>query len=178
MNFIVQVDFPYSGPFGEQMSAAMQGLAEDIAAEPGLVWKIWTESEKEQIAGGVYLFDNEADARRYMDMGATIVAVGSDLGVFRPSNGVWYIYNLSAGTSTIFPFGLNGDKPVAADYDGDGDPDFYVARQGDVNLLFRSDAQNAGDVKPYLSVALRGVLSTRDGIGAVIRTVCPAGRSK
>jgi 2-dehydro-3-deoxyglucarate aldolase len=25
----------------------------------------------------------EADARRYMDMGATIVAVGSDLGVFR-----------------------------------------------------------------------------------------------
>ncbi len=67
MNFIVQVDFPYSGPFGEQMSAAMQGLAEDIAAEPGLVWKIWTESEKEQIAGGVYLFDNEADARRYVD---------------------------------------------------------------------------------------------------------------
>ena len=25
----------------------------------------------------------EADARRYMDMGATFVAVGSDLGVFR-----------------------------------------------------------------------------------------------
>jgi 2-dehydro-3-deoxyglucarate aldolase len=25
----------------------------------------------------------EADARRYMEMGATLVAVGSDLGVFR-----------------------------------------------------------------------------------------------
>lgn len=67
MNFLVQVDFPYSGPFGEEMSEAMRGLAEDIAAEPGLVWKIWTESGQEKMAGGIYLFDNEADARRYVD---------------------------------------------------------------------------------------------------------------
>lgn len=67
MNFLVQVDFPYSGPFGKEMSEAMQSLAEDIATEPGLVWKIWTESEKEKMAGGIYLFDNEADACRYID---------------------------------------------------------------------------------------------------------------
>lgn len=37
MNFLVQVDFPYNGPFEEEMSNAMQGLAEDIANEPGLI---------------------------------------------------------------------------------------------------------------------------------------------
>ncbi|MHC3994287.1 monooxygenase [Thiomicrolovo sp. ZZH C-3] len=67
MNFILQVDFPYEGPFGEEMSQAMRLLAEDIAQEEGLVWKIWTESEAEKIAGGIYLFDNEADARRYLE---------------------------------------------------------------------------------------------------------------
>jgi len=66
MNFLVQVDFPYAGPFGSEMSEAMQTLAEDIAAEAGLVWKIWTESQEQQCAGGIYLFDNEADARRYV----------------------------------------------------------------------------------------------------------------
>lgn len=66
MNFLVQVDFPYYGPFEEEMSSAMQGLAEDIANESGLVWKIWTESKEQNIAGGIYLFSNEADAKRYV----------------------------------------------------------------------------------------------------------------
>ncbi|WP_345990362.1 monooxygenase [Sulfurimonas sp. HSL1-2] len=67
MNFLLQVDFPYEGPFGAEMSEAMRPLAEDIAQEEGMVWKIWTESESEKIAGGIYLFDNEADARRYLE---------------------------------------------------------------------------------------------------------------
>ena len=66
MNFLVQVDFPYEGPFEEAMSEAMRGLAEEIASESGLLWKIWTESEEQGMAGGIYLFDNKADARRYV----------------------------------------------------------------------------------------------------------------
>lgn len=66
MHFLVQVDFPYDGPFGEKMSSAMEGLAQDIANEPGLIWKIWTESKEQNIAGGIYLFDNQADAERYL----------------------------------------------------------------------------------------------------------------
>ena len=31
MSVLLQVDFPYPGPWGEQMSQAMQGLAESIA---------------------------------------------------------------------------------------------------------------------------------------------------
>lgn len=63
--FILQVDFPFSGPFGQKMSEAMQDLAQDIAGESGLIWKIWTENEADKRAGGIYLFDNENDAERY-----------------------------------------------------------------------------------------------------------------
>ena len=67
MNFLVQVDFPYDGPFENEMSSGMRELAEDIAKEHGLVWKIWTESKADGLAGGIYLFDNETDARRYLE---------------------------------------------------------------------------------------------------------------
>lgn len=66
MSILVQVDFPYKGPFEEEMSAAMEELAQDIANEPGLIWKIWTESKEQNMAGGIYLFDNRVDAERYV----------------------------------------------------------------------------------------------------------------
>lgn len=65
---ILQVDFPFSGPFGRKMSEQMEGLARDIATETGFVWKIWTENEAEKRAGGIYLFDNFSDADRYRKM--------------------------------------------------------------------------------------------------------------
>ena len=39
MPYLLQVDFPYSGPWGEQMTAAMRELAQSIAGEPGPIWK-------------------------------------------------------------------------------------------------------------------------------------------
>lgn len=53
----------------------------------------------------------------------------ADLVVFRPSNGTWYM-NLSAGSFYQQQFGQNGDKPVMADYDGDGKSDPAVFRSG------------------------------------------------
>ena len=67
MKYILQVDFPHTGPFGEEFSAAFSDLAKDIANESGLVWKIWTENEAAKEAGGIYLFDNIDDAKRYLD---------------------------------------------------------------------------------------------------------------
>jgi hypothetical protein len=55
----------------------------------------------------------------------------ADIGVFRPSNGAWYIYNSSNSAFNIFVFGQSGDKPVAEDYDGDGKADAAVYRNGD-----------------------------------------------
>lgn len=66
MSVILQVDFPYQGPWGDEMASAMNDLAESINQEPGFIWKIWTENRQTQMAGGVYLFASEADAQAYL----------------------------------------------------------------------------------------------------------------
>ncbi|MBP6714823.1 MAG: monooxygenase [Aliarcobacter sp.] len=68
MAYLLQVDFPHHGPFGEEFSNAFIDLAKNISEESGLIWKIWTENEQTKEAGGIYLFDNETDAKRYLEM--------------------------------------------------------------------------------------------------------------
>ena len=68
MSILLQVDFPYSGPWCDAMSEAMRDLAESIAKEPGLIWKIWTENPLTQEAGGIYLFADRASAEAYLAM--------------------------------------------------------------------------------------------------------------
>ncbi|MEZ5427993.1 MAG: SBBP repeat-containing protein [Pyrinomonadaceae bacterium] len=52
----------------------------------------------------------------------------SDLAVFRPSEGVWYVAQSSDGAISMRHFGTNGDIPVPGDYDGDGKTDLAVYR--------------------------------------------------
>ena len=54
----------------------------------------------------------------------------TDLAVFRPVNGVWYIVQSSSNNTTwsSAQWGLNGDVPAPADYDGDGLTDLAVFR--------------------------------------------------
>jgi hypothetical protein len=68
MSYLLQVDFPYSGPWGPFMADAMEGLARSIAQEPGLLWKIWTENEAAGEAGGIYLFKDLPSAEAYQAM--------------------------------------------------------------------------------------------------------------
>lgn len=68
MPVLVQVDFSKDGPFGPDMSEHAKALAESIATEPGLLWKIWTENEETGEAGGVYLFEDVASAEAYRAM--------------------------------------------------------------------------------------------------------------
>lgn len=67
MSYILQVDFPHDGIFGEEFSKAFVDLAKDISNETGLIWKIWTENKEKKEAGGIYLFSNETDAKRYLE---------------------------------------------------------------------------------------------------------------
>lgn len=74
MKYLLQVDFPYAGPWGAEMTHAMQDLAASIATEKGLVWKIWTEDAASGRAGGVYLFQSREEAQAYLDMHAARLA--------------------------------------------------------------------------------------------------------
>jgi len=64
---LLQVDFPLTGPWGPEMGEAFGDLARDIADEPGLIWKIWTEAPDDGRAGGIYLFASRAQAEDYRD---------------------------------------------------------------------------------------------------------------
>jgi len=63
---LLQIDFPYTGPWSADMAQALQPLAQDIAGEPGLLWKLWTESESDGRAGGVYAFSSAEERERYL----------------------------------------------------------------------------------------------------------------
>ena len=68
MSILLQLDFDFHGPWGESMTQAMRELAESIAEEPGLIWKIWTENQQTQEAGGIYLFADRESAEAYLAM--------------------------------------------------------------------------------------------------------------
>lgn len=52
----------------------------------------------------------------------------TDLAVFRPTSGTWYLLTSSASQFSAVPFGANGDRVVSGDYDGDGKTDIAVFR--------------------------------------------------
>lgn len=56
----------------------------------------------------------------------------ADLGVFRPSNGIWYLSRSSAGFGAA-QWGISSDKLAPADYDGDGRADIAIWREESSN---------------------------------------------
>lgn len=68
MKYLMQIDFPHAAPFGNELTSMMSDLAENIAQEKGLIYKLWTENEETKEAGGIYVFDNLHDAKRYLNM--------------------------------------------------------------------------------------------------------------
>lgn len=52
----------------------------------------------------------------------------SDIGVFRPSDGAWYLIRSATNSFLGLQFGANGDIPTTGDFDGDGKGDITVWR--------------------------------------------------
>jgi hypothetical protein len=52
----------------------------------------------------------------------------ADIGVYRPSDGTWYVQRSSTGTTLQVQWGAPGDVPVTGDFDGDGNADVGVYR--------------------------------------------------
>lgn len=63
---LLQMDYRFSGPWGDEMAAELSDLAHRIAEVPGLICKVWTENREAGEAGGIYLFEDEASLDAYM----------------------------------------------------------------------------------------------------------------
>ena len=63
---ILQLNFKFSVT-GDEYGQAASSLASQFAALPGLIWKIWMINEAEQVAGGIYFFQDEASLKAYLD---------------------------------------------------------------------------------------------------------------
>ncbi|HEY0049607.1 MAG TPA: M36 family metallopeptidase, partial [Pyrinomonadaceae bacterium] len=73
----------------------------------------------------------------------------TDLSVFRPSEGNWYMQRSTAGFSAV-QFGASADTIVPADYDGDGKTDIAVFRNG---TWFRLNSSNGAFSAPSFGQA-------------------------
>jgi len=67
----------------------------------------------------------------------------TDISIFRPSDGNWYILQSSTQNLRVMNFGTSSDIPVPADYDGNGKTDFAVFRPSEStwyiqNRIFRT----------------------------------------
>jgi hypothetical protein len=74
----------------------------------------------------------------------------TDLSVFRPSDGTWYVMQSGSNTFRAQPFGTNGDRIVPGDYDGDGRTDFAVFRAvstGGIWYVLRSSNNSVSAVQ-------------------------------
>ena len=66
----------------------------------------------------------------------------TDVSVFRPSTGVWYLRQSTGGDRAV-AFGAEGDVPVPGDYDGDGTTDLGIYRPS--NGVWYLRQSTAGD---------------------------------
>jgi hypothetical protein len=68
----------------------------------------------------------------------------TDIGIFRPSNGSFYIRKSTDGSLLARQWGVNGDLPIQGDFDGDDRADFAVFRQS--NNTFYVHMSNSGSL--------------------------------
>lgn len=77
----------------------------------------------------------------------------TDLGVWRPDTGEWWILkssnNYDQNNALVFRWGKLGDVPVQADYDGDKKADFAVFRPTENRWYVRSSATGKSSVQPF-----------------------------
>ena len=82
------------------------------------------------------------------DANATAVPP-SDLAIWRPTTGGWYVMGASGQMRAAVGWGLDGDKPAAGDYDGDGKTDFCVFRPSENKWYILRSSNGTIDGVPF-----------------------------
>jgi uncharacterized delta-60 repeat protein len=103
------------------------GLGEKIA------YDVAFQTNGKIVAVGTVRGYSDFGVARYNALG---IAAGSDfdgdgraeIGVYRPSEGIWYLQDSVTGAKRYVRFGLVGDEPVLGDYDGDAITDIAIFR--------------------------------------------------
>ena len=73
----------------------------------------------------------------------------TDIAVWRPSDGNWYILNSSTGAVTVRQWGASDDLPRLRDFDGDGKTDIAVWRHSDGNWYIINSSTGAVTVRQW-----------------------------
>ncbi len=97
-------------------------------------------------AGGSGGFDLYSSTRVSVNRSSTADFDGdgrTDISVFRPSDGTWYVMQSGTNTFRAQQFGTTGDRIVPGDYDGDGRADFAVFRPSDSNWYVLRSSDNS-----------------------------------
>ena len=92
----------------------------------------------------------------------------TDIAVFRPSNGTWYIASNNTdplGNYTAVQWGAIGDVPVAGDYDGDGKADVAVWRPLNGYWYILNSADSTVKFAPFGISQDKPVVGDYDGDG-------------
>jgi hypothetical protein len=94
-------------------------------------------------------------SKEYIYAGSRLLAVEdananaappTDLAIWRPSDGNWWVLGGPGSALVIQPWGMSADKPAPGDYDGDGKTDFAIFRPSDGNWWVINSSTGSGGV--------------------------------
>ncbi len=90
----------------------------------------------------------------------------TDIAVWRPSTGTWFVVNSSNGTTTSRPWGAGAfnDVPVPGDYDGDGKTDFAVWRPSIGTWFVINSSNGTTTSRPWGAGALNDIAIPSTGV--------------
>jgi hypothetical protein len=112
--------------------------------------------------GNIISFGQDENSELYACFGTSISRIArakasadfdgdlrTDISVFRPSTGVWYVAHSSNGTFRIQGFGVVGDIPTAEDFDGDNISDIGVFRPSNGVWYYYRSSDNSVGIVPF-----------------------------